>query len=322
MNYIYGPVPSRRLGFSLGVDIIPHKTCTIECIYCQLGRTTHKRIKRKSFAPKEDIIQAIIKSVSARRDIDFVTFSGSGEPTLNSDIGSLIHEVKKVISIPVAVLTNGTLLFQKDVQSDLMEADVVLPSLDAASQEVFQRVNRPHKSLKIEPIIDGLKSFRRLFKGIIWLEIMLVKGFNNNRQELSRLKKALSEIKPDKVYLNTVSRPPSEIYAEPLSPAEMIAIRNYLDGNCEVIAEFHKKRSPEVKDIEGSIIEMTKRRSLTATDIADVLGISETDAESMLGRLMVEGTLIEKQYGTKNYYIFLSKKGRLEDHFTLLKDKR
>ena len=310
MNYIYGPVPSGRLGFSLGVDIIPHKICTIDCIYCQLGRTTHKSIKRKSFAPREDIIEEIRKSVSAGHDIDFITFSGSGEPTINSDIGRLIHEVKKITSIPVAVLTNGTLLFQEDVQRDLIEADVVLPSLDAASQDVFKRVNRPHHSLRIEPVMDGLRRFRKLFKGLLWLEIMFIKGYNNDMQELSRMKKAISEIRPDKVYLNTVTRPPSEVYAKPLSPAEMIAIKDYLGGTCEVIAEFHKKQSLEVKDIEGSIIEMTKRRSLTVTDIADVLGISETNAESMLERLMAEGTVTEKQYGTKNYYIFSSKKER------------
>jgi wyosine [tRNA(Phe)-imidazoG37] synthetase (radical SAM superfamily) len=308
MNYIYGPVPSGRLGFSLGVDIIPHKICTIDCIYCQLGRTTHKSIKRKSFAPREDIIAEIRKSVSAGHDMDFITFSGSGEPTINSDIGRLIHEVKKITSIPVAVLTNGTLLFQEDVRRDLIEADVVLPSLDAASQDVFERVNRPHHSLRIEPVMDGLKSFRKLFKGLLWLEIMFIKGYNNDMQELSRMKKAISEIRPDKVYLNTVSRPPSEAYAKPLSPAEMIAIKDYLDGTCEVIAEFHKKRSREAHDIEGSIVEMTKRRSLTVTDIADVLGISEANAKSILERLMAEGIVTEKHYGTKNYYFFRAKK--------------
>jgi wyosine [tRNA(Phe)-imidazoG37] synthetase (radical SAM superfamily) len=310
MNYIYGPVPSRRLGFSLGVDIIPHKTCTIDCIYCQLGRTTHKRVKRKSFAPKEDINDAIRKSVSAGHDIDFVTFSGSGEPTLNSDIGSLIHGVKKITSIPVAVLTNGTLLLHEEVQGDLLEADVVMPSLDAASQDVFSRVNRPHRSLKIELVIDGLKRFRRRFKGRIWLEMMLVKDFNNDRQELSRIKKALSEIRPDKVYLNTVSRPPSEIYARPLSPAEMIAVKNYLDGNCEVIAEFQKRRSQHSKDTEGSVIEMTMRRPMTAFDIANVLGILEANAESILERLKADRTVTEKKYGKKNYYIFSDKKKR------------
>jgi wyosine [tRNA(Phe)-imidazoG37] synthetase (radical SAM superfamily) len=143
---------------------------------------------------------------------------------------------------------------------------------------------------------------------------MFIKNFNADRQELLRIKKAISEIRPDKVYLNTVIRPPSEVYAEPLSATEMRAIKDYLGGNCEVIAEFHKKRSPEIKDVRGSIVEMTKRRPVTVPDIANVLGISETNAESILERLMAEGTVTEKQYGKKNYYIFSTKKGRIEDH--------
>jgi wyosine [tRNA(Phe)-imidazoG37] synthetase (radical SAM superfamily) len=169
MNYTYGPVPSRRLGFSLGVDIVPYKTCTLDCIYCQLGKTTYKSVKRKSFAPIEDIIEEIRKSVSAGHDIDFITFSGSGEPTLNADIDRFIYEVRKITSIPVAVLTNGTLLFREEVQKDLMEADVVVPSLDAASQEMFHRINRPHFSLDIESIMQGMKEFRKSYKGNIWL---------------------------------------------------------------------------------------------------------------------------------------------------------
>ncbi|KPJ98213.1 MAG: hypothetical protein AMK71_11765 [Nitrospira bacterium SG8_35_4] len=308
MNYIYGPVPSRRLGFSLGVDIIPHKTCTIDCIYCQLGRTTHKRVRRKSFAPKEDIIKEIKKSVSVGHDIDFVTFSGSGEPTLNSDIGNLIHAVKKITSIPVAVLTNGTLLFQEDVQRDLLEADVVLPSLDAASQEVFQKINRPHNSLNIKSISRGIKKFRKSYTGQIWLEIMLIKDFNDSPDELLRIRNAISGIQPDKVHLNTVVRPPSEICARQLSIDEMKAVRNFLDKRCEVIAAPHIKRSREHKDVEGSIIEMTKRRPLTITDIANVLGISEVNAESILERLQAEGTLIERKRGKKDYYIFTGAK--------------
>lgn len=310
MNYIYGPVPSRRLGFSLGVDIVPYKTCTLDCIYCQLGRTTHKRIKRKSFASSEDIIGEMRSSVSAGYEIDFITFSGSGEPTLDLDIGRLIHEIKQITSIPVAVLTNGTLLFREDVQKDLMEADVVVPSLDAASQEMFQRINRPHHFLHIQSIITGIKKFRQYYTGQIWLEIMLIKGFNNDRQELSGIKKAVSEIRPDKVYLNTVVRPPSEIYAQPLSMDEMAAVKKFLDKRCEVIAESHKKRSQEDKDVEGLIIEMTRRRPLTVPDIANVLGMSEKNAESIIERLKTGASVTEKQYGKKSYYVFSGKKSR------------
>jgi len=304
MNYIYGPVPSRRLGFSLGVDIVPYKFCTLDCIYCQLGRTKHKRVKRKSFASCAGIIGEIREAVSSGKEIDFITFSGSGEPTLNSDIGGLIHEVRKITSIPVAVLTNGTLLYREDVQKDLMEAQVVIPSLDAVSQEMFRRINRPHYSLNIQSIMKGMKEFRSVYKGRLWLEVMLVKGFNDDRQELSQMKEALTRISPDKVYLNTVIRPPSERYAEPLSAAEMVSIKNYLDANCEVISEFHKKRSAGDKDIRGSIIEMTKRRPLTVTDIAGVLGISEKNAESIIGTLKAEHTLAEKKHERKKYYTY------------------
>ncbi len=302
MRYVYGPVPSRRLGFSLGVDIVPYKTCTLDCVYCQLGRTTQKVIERRSFAPKDAVVEEIKKSISVTQNIDFITFSGSGEPTLNSDIGSLIHEIKKLTSIPVAVLTNGTLLFREDVQQDLIEADVVLPSLDAASQETFEKINRPHNSLKIETIIDGLKRFREFYKGSIWLEVMLVKGFNDNRAELSRIKKALIEIKPDKIHLNTVIRPPSETCAHSLKFAEMMAVKYFLGENCEIIAEFHRKRNREAQKIEDAIVEMAKRRPLTIIDIANVLGISEANAKKWVNGLKEANRLKERQYKGEKYY--------------------
>jgi len=304
VKYVYGPVPSRRLGFSLGVDIVPYKTCTLDCIYCQLGRTFQKGVKRKPFAPKDDILKETKKSVNRKHNINFITFSGSGEPTLNSEIGALIKDVKKMTSIPIAILTNGTLIFMEDVQKDLIDTDVVLPSLDAASQEVFEKINRPHNSLKIGPIIDGLKKFRESYRGQLWLEIMLVKGFNDASQELSRIKKAISEIKPDRVHLNTVIRPPSEIYAESLSSDEMIAIKDFFGEGCEVIAEFKGERAEESRGKEDSLIEMTKRRPLTIIDIANTLGISEANAIKMAEELRVKGKLKETRYRGKKYYSF------------------
>lgn len=308
MKYVYGPVPSRRLGFSLGIDLVPYKSCTLDCIYCQIGRTTHKTVERKSFASIENIIGEIKKSISDVQTINFITFSGSGEPTLNSDIGTIINEVKKMTSIPVAVLTNGSLLFREDVQKDLLKADIVLPSLDAASQRIFRSINRPHGSLKIEVIIAGLKRFREIYNGQIWLEIMLLRGLNNNEGELHKLKKALSVIKPDKIHLNTSSRPPSEIFAIPLNVFELNIIKNFFNNNCEVIADFHKKRSGKPKDVDNFIIEMTKRRPITSLDIANILGISEVNSEKILARLEAAQKIKKTYHENKKYYSIVMEK--------------
>jgi wyosine [tRNA(Phe)-imidazoG37] synthetase (radical SAM superfamily) len=304
LKYIYGPVPSRRLGFSLGVDVIPYKVCTLDCVYCQLGSTTQKVIERKPYFEADDVLEELRDFLAKKPHMDFITFSGSGEPTLNSEIGVMIKKLKDMSSVPVAVLTNGTLLSREDVRKDLIEADVILPSLDAVSQKVFKRINRPHEFLEITTIINGLKNFRDMFKGQIWLEIMLVKGINDNTDELSRIKESLHQIRPDKVHLNTVIRPPSEIYAEALNHAEMTAVKNFLGEGCEVIAEFMGKSEEEAEDAETTIVEMAKRRPVTAVDIANVIGISESNAERMAESLTARKRLKEKRYREKKYYTF------------------
>jgi len=302
MKYVYGPVPSRRLGFSLGVDVVPYKTCTLDCIYCQLGRTTQKTIERKLYTQKDSVCEELQEALNKKQRIDYITFSGSGEPTLNSDIGALIREVKKITPVPVVVLTNGTLLFREDVQKDLAEADVVMPSLDAAANVMFQKINRPHDVLNLDSIIRGLKRFRKMYKGRIWLEVMLIKKFNDNTEELSRIKSAISDIHPDRVYLNTVVRPPAEIYAKPLSREEMAAVKNILDKSCEIIAEFHGQMVGEVQNVEDSIVEMAKRRPVTIVDIANVLGISAANAEKWVNGLKEAGRIKERQYKDQRYY--------------------
>jgi wyosine [tRNA(Phe)-imidazoG37] synthetase (radical SAM superfamily) len=250
--YTYGPVPSRRLGFSLGIDIIPLKTCSLNCIYCQLGPVVQKTIQRKEyFLPSEilsqvkkklssgpsEILSQVKKKLSSGQRIDYITFSGSGEPTLNKTLGKLIREIKKTTSIPVAVLTNSTLLSQKSVRSALMDADLVVPSLDAATQEIFVKVNRPHPSLNVEEIMQGLRKFSQEFKGSIWLEIMLVKGVNDSLNHIRKLKEAIDKIKPEKVQINTVIRPPAEKYARPLSLKDLENIKKILGNLDSLLAE-------------------------------------------------------------------------------------
>lgn len=239
-KYIFGPICSRRLRYSLGVDIIPLKTCSFDCVYCQLGRTRFKTLERKEYFKAGEILSELkvaLSNLSPKTQIDYITFSGSGEPTLNSKLGKIIRGLKKITSIPIAVITNSSLLSNKRVRDDLLLADLVLPSLDVATDDCFQKINRPHTCLRLERMIEGLKALRREFKGKLWLEVMLVKGINDKKAEVKKLIQIIESIGTDKVQLNTVVRPPTEEFALALSKEEMEKWRNFIGGNCEVIGE-------------------------------------------------------------------------------------
>jgi wyosine [tRNA(Phe)-imidazoG37] synthetase (radical SAM superfamily) len=286
-RFVYGPVPSRRLGFSLGVDILPFKTCTLDCVYCQLGRTPRTTNRRRSWFPAKDILAQVRAALESGQRIDAVTFSGSGEPTLNRDLGRLIRAIKKLTGIPVVVLTNGTLLSRKDVRDDLAAADIVVPSLDAATAARFRRVNRPHRSLKAGKVIDGLFAFRKGFKGEIWLEIMLVKGVNDSPAHLQALKKAADRIRPDRIHLNTVVRPPAEVRAEPLSPAALEKARRLFGPSAEVIASFEKEGQVAGRvDLEEDVLAAVGRRPETVDDIAASLGRHRDEVLKTLDHLL------------------------------------
>ena len=288
--YIYGPVPSRRLGFSLGIDIIPSKTCTLDCIYCQLGPTSDKTLGRSKYFSPDEILAQVKKKISSGQRVDYITFSGSGEPTLNTNLGKLIREIKKFTTIPVAVLTNGTLFIRRDVRKALRAADLVVPSLDAASQDIFEKINRPCSPLKIEEIIEGLRTFRREYKGIIWLEVMLVKGVNDSPVHINELKEAISRIEPDKIQLNTVIRPPAERTARPLSPEELEKIKKVFGKNCEIIAEFDKKAQESLSgNLELAILAMVQRRPVTLSDISASLGRHKNEILKYLNLLLEQG---------------------------------
>jgi len=304
MSQIFGPVPSRRLGLSLGIDIIPFKTCTLDCIYCQLGRTTNKTIERGKYTASDEILRELEKVLREGERVDYITFSGSGEPTLNPEIGKMITGIKEMTSIPVAVLTNGTLLYQPRVEADLLEADLVVPSLDGASEEVFRRVNRPHSSLTISEVIRGIKTFSRNFKGKIWLEIMLVKGMNDSEKSINEIKKVAREIKLDKIQLNTVVRPPAEESAGALGWQDLERIRSILGKRCEIIAELKKLERRAYKgDIEEAILTMVRRRPLTLAEISSSLGLHQNEVIKYIGLLEREGQIKKRIHREKRYYI-------------------
>jgi wyosine [tRNA(Phe)-imidazoG37] synthetase (radical SAM superfamily) len=302
-RFIYGPVPSRRLGFSLGVDVLPLKTCSMNCIYCQLGHTPRTTARRKEYLPEAEILAQVRRTLQSGQRIDAITFSGSGEPSLHSGIGRMIRAIKKMTDVPVVVLTNSSCLTSARARRDLAAADIVVPSLDAATPAVFRRISRPHSSLSVERIISGLAAFRREFRGKIWLEIMLVKGVNDGNAHLGKLKEAIARIDPDRVQLNTVVRPPAETFARPLSLGELRKIREFLGKKAEIIAGFKKGPRPRrMKNIGAAIVATARRRPVTAKDLSLSLAASVVEISARASRLVKQGRLNRVIHKGMEYY--------------------
>ncbi len=307
-SFVYGPVPSRRLGLSLGINVIPFKTCTLDCIYCQCGRTTKKTLERRSYFPARDIIASVRRSLVASRQspISFLTFAGEGEPTLNKDIGRIIRRLKREFSIPVAVITNSTLLTDPQVRRDLCAADLVVPSLDAADQRTFARVNRCRRDLSVADIIAGLKLFRRGYRGRLWLEIMFVKGINDSVEHVVALRKAAWEIKPDRIQLNTVVRPPAEKFAQPMSPDDLEQIQCLFGPDTDIIGE-PKDKGRRTKDRptsppDNAILATVQGRPVTKLDLVNSLGFPPRQIDAALRRLLCTGRIRLVEFQGKRFY--------------------
>jgi wyosine [tRNA(Phe)-imidazoG37] synthetase (radical SAM superfamily) len=303
-KYIFGPVPSRRLGRSLGVDLVPYKTCTFDCIYCDLGRTTHKTTFRQPFVSPEEILKELeLTLLVLDKKPDFITLSGSGEPTLNSNIGEIIRGIKEISSIPVAVLTNSSFLTLAEVRKDLLEADLVLPSLDAITPSLFEYINRPHPSLKIEEILSGLIQFRKQYRGQIWLEILFCRGVNDGKDEIEKLKEAIERIEPDRIQLNTSVRPPAEDFAFPLNLTQLEEIRETLGDRAEVVSEFTAPMGEEFISTQNTeILNLIKRRPCTAEDISKALGLHLGEVVKYLEKLVKEGAVHYRMHEHQCFY--------------------
>ncbi|GJQ21075.1 MAG: radical SAM protein [Bacteroidia bacterium] len=300
-RHVYGPIPSRRLGRSLGVDVIPHKLCTLDCLFCELGPTDKRGLRRREYV-SPFVVVAEIKNALEEDRVDVISFSGSGEPTLNSSLGIMIRSIKSFTDVPVAVLTNGTLLFLEDVRRDLMGADIVLPSLHAARTAAFEAVTRPHPLLRLHTIIDGLKRFRKQYRGALWLEILLVRGINDSDDELLELRKALNEIRPDRIQLNTVVRPPSSPHALPVPWERLEAIKSFLGEQCEIIAP-REQLSGGRDGLDVDVLLATlRRRPLNVSEIAVLFGKSELSVSQWLEQLVRAGTIRSFLYQDKKYY--------------------
>jgi len=288
MSYCFGPVRSRRLGLSLGVDVLPRKSCNLNCIYCELGPTLKYTTEILEYIPLEDIWQELKATLSSsQKKFDYLTFTASGEPTLYSKLGELITRAKNLSPKPITILTNATTVMIPEVRETLSKANILLPSLDAATQETFIKINRPAPNIRIQEIINGLAKLRKKFKGQIWLEILLVKDINDTEKELIELKKAIEKIEPDKVQLNTVARPPADDSAKALSQNTLNEIAKFLGPSTEVIVNYSKALKQGSRPlIEAEILEVLKRRPSTIEDLVICLGIKRELIEKNIAKLL------------------------------------
>ena len=313
-NYLFGPVPSRRLGMSLGVDLVPKKVCSLDCVYCEVGRTTKLSGKREVYISSDCIKDELKDYFENNPAPDYITITASGEPTLNLHLGEIIDFIKDAKpNMSIAVITNGTLLHDEKVRQALMKADLLLPSLDAATDNIFKKINRPAKDLNIEDCIQGLISLSKEFKGTMWLEVFILPGYNDNEAELNELKKAILQINPDSVQLNTLDRPGTVPNLRGATRDELQKIVDFWQmDKVEIIAKVKQtdKKQSYRKDTKSAIIETVSRRPCTLEDLIEILGLKSEEINIHLDTLNAEGKLerVEEERGV--FYQMKNKNGK------------
>ena len=304
-KHIFGPVLSRRLGLSLGVDLIPFKTCCYDCAYCECGHTTNKTVTRQDFFPADEVLTELREVLAPHPHLDSITLAGSGEPTLACSMGPVIASVKHDYpEYTLSVLTNGSLLSRNDVVEELLPADRVIPTLTTVSQQTFKRIHNPHPSLKIAEIIDGMVWFRSRYTGAIWLEVFVIPGLNTTDEELAGLKDAIDRIDPDLVQLNTLDRPPAEGWVEAAPDAELKRVARVLGREGTGITGDRPPISPaaQEKTSTADLIRATLcRRPSTVEDLVRTTGLSGGEVAKILGALE-RGGEVTSYRGTRGVF--------------------
>jgi len=307
VSTIFGPVPSRRLGRSLGIDVIPPKTCSYDCLYCESGRTTCLTLERQVFVPPERVIRDLHIHFAEHPpgDTEILTLSSAGEPTLYAALGELLEMIKKSHpDLPLAVLTNGSLLWDPSVRKDLKWADLVIPSLDAVSPSVFRKVNRPHKDLTIDTVLEGLRAFRKEYRGRFNLEVLLVAQVNDQPAELRKMARVIEALNPDSVELNTVARPPAFPGVAGLSQEAMEEARSYFPlSQTRIIGAFRGSgvARPE-EHLEQRILELVGRRPCTLLEMAHSLSVALPQMELAVQSLLESRRMETHPHGDALYY--------------------
>lgn len=296
-KHIFGPVPSRRLGISLGVDLVIHKICSLDCVYCECGKTTVLTCRTKEYVRLIDVKKELDHYWKNNADPDFITFSGSGEPTLNSRLGEVIDYIKeKKPDIKVAVLTNSTLICDPGVGRALLKADLVVPSLDAVTKKAFSRINRPHADLDLNEIVNCLEAFAKNYRGKIWLEVFILPGINDCESDLLELKQAIKRINPEMIQINTLDRPGTLSDIKPASRQQLEKVIRILGfPNAEIIAKGNDIKAGILrKDIKAAIVETIHRRPCTKKDLLQILGVEKEVMDKVIHVLEQEKKIIGK----------------------------
>ncbi|MCM2283552.1 MAG: radical SAM protein [Desulfobacula sp.] len=297
-RHIFGPIPSRRLGISLGIDLVTHKTCSMDCVYCECGKTTELTLEPKEYVSYEDVVKELDDYLEHHPDPDYITFSGSGEPTLNTCLGHVIDHIRsRRPHIKVAVLTNSTLILNPSVWQALLKADLVLPSLDAVSKKAFAKINRPHKGIDAQEVAKGIEAFAKAFKGKIWLEVLILPGLNDRVSDLAELKDAIHRIHPDRLQINTLDRPGTLTHIKPASRSDLERVAEILDfPDTEIIARVGMDIQARAKrdDIRAVIIDAIHRRPCTKEDLLKILGVEREEIDACINLLLQEKLIVGK----------------------------
>lgn len=302
MSFLFGPVPSRRLGLSLGVDLVKPKTCTFDCIYCEVGRTTIKTIDALPQPDTKSLFAELSNTLSRTRP-DVITLAGSGEPTLCPAIGEIIKGIKAMTDIPVVVLTNGSLFWKDEVVKGCLSADIIMPTLSSTFEETFRRIHRPHASLSLERVLEGLARLRSAYSGKIFLELMVLGGINDSDREIEALRDAVKRIGPDRIQINTVVRPPAEPDALAVKPKRLAEIMERLGPKAEIIAGASVPVGSSFSDSPGEkIIETLNRRPITLIDLAGLTGLPYEETDALVRGLLFKGLIEKREFNGEIFY--------------------
>ncbi|MCU0858490.1 MAG: radical SAM protein [Pontiellaceae bacterium] len=297
-KYLFGPILSRRLGRSLGIDVTPFKTCSFDCIFCQCGCTTQLTAERGEFVPLTEVCAEVERWLAEDGKADCITFAGSGEPTLYSRLGELICFIKSHTALPVIVLSNGTLLYRPDVRAELLTADQVKVSLSAWDDASFQQINRPALKLSFQQVLNGERAFRRQFPGKLWLEVFLMEGINAEPEQVKKIAAAAREIRPDKIHLNTAVRPPAEAAVQPVSKEKLDHLCSLFTPCAEVIASFAAQTGSAAELSVEKLIDLIRRHPSTVAQLAQTFGVKP----SVILPLLEDSRLQNEVRGGDLYY--------------------